>query len=159
MFVFDGANRKIYIDPMAVTGSVITFTPQQLWSEWVQWVSESDNSKYPLAFESVMLPLDSTTMLGQYLFIRNDLGWVGVPPEADHVSIIINGSFYAKDPSLPIMENIPNQETDIVINRSTLTSTVNTGTSVDLGGRRIIKKQMEATLATKGDVYAASLIG
>jgi len=127
MFTFDGANKKIYIEPSAVSGSMVEFTPQQLWSEWIDWVAEGTNSKYLPAFESVMLPLDATTMLGQYLFIRNDLGWRGVPPVADHISIIINGSFYAKEPTLPVMENIPNQETDLIINRSTLTNTAIVG--------------------------------
>ena len=124
MFIFDGPNLKIYIEPSAVAGDVVVFTPQQLWSSWIDWIAEGDNSKYPLAFESVMIPLDGSTLLGQYLFIRNDLGWVGVPPIADKVTIVINGSFYAKDDRLPVMENIPGQETDLVINRSTLTTTM-----------------------------------
>lgn len=124
MFIFDGPNLKIYIEPSAVAGDVVVFTPQQLWSSWIDWIAEGDNSKYPLAFESVMIPLDGSTLLGQYLFIRNDLGWVGVPPVADKVTIVINGSFYAKDDRLPVMENIPGQETDLVINRSTLTTTM-----------------------------------
>ena len=124
MFIFDGPNLKIYIEPSAVAGDVVVFTPQQLWSSWIDWIAEGDNSKYPLAFESVMIPLDGSTLLGQYLFIRNDLGWVGVPPIADKVTVVINGSFYAKDDRLPVMENIPGQETDLVINRSTLTTTM-----------------------------------
>ena len=43
---------------------------------------------------------------------------------ADKITIVINGSFYAKDDRLPVMENIPGQETDLVINRSTLTTTM-----------------------------------
>lgn len=136
MFIFDGPTKRIFIDPTATSGSVIKFTPQQLWTEWVIWVSISDNSKYLPAFESVMIPLDETSDLGQYLFMRNDLGWRGVPPIADHVSIIVNGSLYAKDSTIPMMENIPNQETDFVINRSTLTNTVfvnsSGGSAVDL---------------------------
>ena len=124
MFIFDGPNLKIYIEPSAVAGDVVMFTPQQLWSSWIDWIAEGDNSKYPLAFESVMIPLDGNTLLGQYLFLRNDLGWRGVPPAADRITIVINGSFYAKDSTLPVMNNIPNQETDLIINRSTLTTTM-----------------------------------
>lgn len=158
-FVFDGSAKKIYINPEALSGDVITFTPQHLWSEWIDWAAMEGNAKYLPAFESVMIPLDETTLLGQYLFIRNDLGWRGVPPVADKVTIIIDGSFYAKDANLPIMENIPNQETDIIINRSTLTST-----PIITGGYSYSLEQIadavwaNAKAGTKGDIYAASFM-
>ena len=124
MFIFDGDARKIYIKPAAVAGQVVQFTPAQLWTAYVDWVATDRNSKYLPAFEVVMVPLGSGQYVGPYLFIRNDLGWVGVPPVADRVTIVINGSFYAKNDMLPVMENIPGQETDLVINRSTLTTTM-----------------------------------
>ena len=163
MFIFDGPNLKIYIEPSAVAGDVVMFTPQQLWSSWIDWIAEGDNSKYPLAFESVMIPLDGSTLLGQYLFLRNDLGWRGVPPTADHVSIVINGSFYAKDSMLPIMENVPNQETDLVINRSTLTTTMAiNSTGSDLSEVLTRLTQLENKInktATKGDIWASAVLG
>ena len=162
MFIFDGPNLKIYIEPSAVTGDVIVFTPQQLWSAWIDWIAEGDNSKYPLAFESVMIPLDGSTLLGQYLFLRNDLGWRGVPPAADRISIIINGSFYAKDSLLPVMENIPNQETDLVINRSTLTTTMavnNTGSDLNEVLTRLTQLENKVNkTATKADVINAAMM-
>ena len=162
MFIFDGPNLKIYIEPSAVVGDVIMFTPQQLWSEWIDWIAEGDNSKYPLAFESVMIPLDGSTLLGQYLFLRNDLGWRGVPPAADRISIIINGSFYAKDSLLPVMENIPNQETDLVINRSTLTTTMavnNTGSDLNEVLTRLTQLENKVNkTATKADVINAAMM-
>ena len=124
MFIFDGDARKIYIEPSAVAGQVVQFTPAQLWTAYVDWVATDHNSKYLPAFEIVMVPLGSGQYVGPYLFIRNDLGWVGVPPVADKVTVVINGSFYAKDEMLPVMENIPGQETDLVINRSTFTTTM-----------------------------------
>ena len=124
MFIFDGNARKIYIEPAAVAGQVVQFTPAQLWTAYVDWVATDRNSKYLPAFEIVMVPLGSGQYVGPYLLIRNDLGWVGVPPVADKVTVVINGSFYAKDEMLPVMENIPGQETDLVINRSTLTTTM-----------------------------------
>ena len=161
MFLFDGANLKIYIEPSAVSGSVVMFTPQQLWSAWIDWIAEGDNSKYPRALESVMITLDGSTMLGQYLFMRNDLGWRGVPPVADHVSIVINGSFYAKDSMLPVMENIPNQETDLVINRSTLTTTMQVSGNTDLTQVLTRLTQLENKMdktATKADVVNAAMM-
>lgn len=179
-FVFDGAERKIFMNPAEVDGSVVVFTTQELWTEWVRWVSQDDNSKYLPAFESVMIELDSTTLLGQYLFIRNDLGWRVVPPEADHISIIINGSFFAKDSTLPVMINRIKQETDLVINRSTLTSTpiINSGNNLDTntiltklselqslinnypisGGLTTEQHNKLMKTATKQDVFNASLL-
>lgn len=53
---------------------------------------------------------------------------MGVPPTIDGVTIIINGAFYGEDPTLPVMVNNPNQETDLVINRSSMV------TNTALGG-------------------------
>lgn len=124
MFIFDGELKRVYIDPTAVSGSVIEFTPAELWTEYVDWVATGTNSKYLQAFEVVMVPIGVNQYIGPYIFIRNDLGWRGIPPEADPVTIVINGSFYGKDSTLPVMENRPNQETDLVVNRSAITSTI-----------------------------------
>lgn len=124
MFVFDGELKRVYIDPLAVSGQVVEFTPAELWTEYVDWVAAGNNSKYLPAFEIVMVPIGTNQYVGPYLFIRNDLGWRGVPPEADPITIIINGSFYGKDSTLPVMENRIGQETDLVVNRSAITSTI-----------------------------------
>ena len=158
MFIFDGVAKRIYIEPTAVAGQVVQFTPAQLWTEYVDWVAIGDNSKYLPALESIMVSIGVNQYVGPYVFIRNDLGWMGVPPAVDPVTIVIDGSFYAKNPVLPVMENQPGQETDLVINRSAITSTVTVGGGTDL--TTVLNKltQMEATLASKGDVYAASFL-
>lgn len=176
-FTFSGAEKRIYVGSSIVEGTTASFTPQELWTEWVQWVSLSDNSKYLPAFESVMIELDATTLLGQYLFIRNDLGWRIIPPEVSGVNIIINGSFYAKDSNIIIMDNIDNQETGLIINRSTLTSTVAVGSggTTDLSSVLTKLNEIQNSLnsssaltieqhnklmstATKQDVYNAVLM-
>lgn len=158
MFIFDGDAKRIYIEPTAVAGHVVQFTPAQLWTEYVDWVATGDNSKYLPALEVVMVPIGVNQYVGPYVFIRNDLGWKGVPPAADPITIVIDGSFYAKDSLLPVMENIPWQETDLVINRSAITSTVTVGGGTDLSTVLNKLTQMEATLASKGDVYAAAML-
>lgn len=47
----------------------------------------------------------------------------------------MNGSFYGEDPELPVMVNNPNQETDLIINRSAIvTNTAAGGSSVSAQG-------------------------
>lgn len=123
-FDFDGPNKKIIFRNDSVVGGVATFTVADLWREWCDWAATGDNLKYAPAFDSLMVPLSATEYVGPYLFMRNDLGWVGVPPAINPCTIIINGSFFGTSPTLPVMENLEAQATDLVINRSVLTNTV-----------------------------------
>lgn len=128
-FTFDGPNKKIIMNNDAVLNGMTTFSVSELWTEWCDWLVIGDNLKYAPALESLMVPLNATEFVGPYLFLRNDLGWRGLPPAVNPCSIIIEGSFFGKDPSLPVMENLEAQATDLVINRSVLTNTI----SVDGG--------------------------
>ena len=123
-FTFDGVNRRIISNTDEVLGGVFTFTITELWTEWVDWVAQGDNLKYQPALSSVMIPLTATEFVGPYLFIRNDLGWRGVPPDLDNVTVMVEGSLFGQDPELPVMMNNPSQTTDLIINRSALTATV-----------------------------------
>lgn len=130
MFTFDGANKRITIENSAVINGVVSFTPEELWSRWMDWYLTGDNSKYPQALRITGGdPIGGGQYIGNYLFFRNDLGWRGVPPTIDGVTIIINGAFYGEDPSLPVMVNNPNQETDLVINRSSMVTNTASGGS------------------------------
>lgn len=127
MFIFDGPNKRIHICEECAPGGVARFTVNQLWSRYVDWVAQDDNSKYPPAMRVIGGDsIGSGQYVGTYLFFRNDLGWRGVPPPVDGVTIIIDGSLYGQDAMLPVMENLPNQQTDLVINRSTLVTAVST---------------------------------
>jgi len=106
-----------------ITG-VSSFSVTELWTEWCDWMVLDDNLKYAPALDSLMVPLSATEFVGPYLFMRNDLGWLGVPPEVNPCTVMIEGSFFGKDPNAPVMVNHTAQATDLVINRSTLTSTM-----------------------------------
>lgn len=123
-FDFDGPNKKILFRDDAVVGGVQSFTVADLWREWCDWAATGDNLKYAPALDSLMVPLSATEFVGPYVFIRNDLGWIGVPPNVDPCTIVIEGSFFASDPTLPVMENNLGQATDLIINRSVLTNTI-----------------------------------
>lgn len=101
-FIFDGPTLTIEGDPSAVVGGVFQFDAVELYSEWVNWTTQNDNIKYPPAFSTAGGDsLGSGTSLGKYIFMRNDLGWRGVPPDIGDVQVVITGNFY------PIDENIP----------------------------------------------------
>lgn len=128
MFVFDGVNKRIYIENSAVVGGVVSFTPEDLWSRWMDWYLTGDNSKYPQALRITGGdPIGGGQYIGNYLFFRNDLGWRGVPPTIDGVTVAINGAFYGENQELPIMVNNPGQETDLIINRSSLVTNTTGG--------------------------------
>jgi hypothetical protein len=114
-FTFDGINKKIHMNAGTDVAGTYTFSIAELWTEWCDWLVIGDNLKYAPALTSLMTPLTATEFVGPYLFIRNDLGWVGVPPNVGTCTIIIEGSFFGQDPLLPVMQNIPNQTTDLVL--------------------------------------------
>lgn len=145
MFTFDGPNKRILIDNSAVIDGVVTFTPEELWSRWMDWYLTSDNSKYPQALRITGGdPIGGGQYIGNYLFFRNDLGWRGIPPTIDGVTIMINGAFYGEDPTLPVMVNNPGQETDLVINRSSMvTNTAAGGGSSDLSAMPELQAELK----------------
>ncbi len=124
-FIFDGPNKKIHLDPAYVVGGVISFSCLELWSRWVDW--QAENQQHDFALSIIYVPSPAGGFIGPYLFLRNDLGWVGVPPPVDGVSIIITGgAFYGMSSSLPVMENVFGQETDLVVQQSNIVNTIST---------------------------------
>jgi hypothetical protein len=160
MFIFDGPNLQIHIDLASVVDATVTFTPEELWSRWVDWTLIGDNSKYlPALRITGGDPIGGGQYIGNYLFLRNDLGWRGIPPEVDGATVIINGAFFGEDPTLPVMFNNVGQETKLIINRSSMvTNTASGGGSTDLSAVLSQLNAIQTSMATKGDVYAAKFI-
>lgn len=161
MFIFDGPNKRIRIENSAVTDGVVQFTPEELWSRWVDWYLTADNSKYQPALRITGGdPIGGGQYIGNYLFFRNDLGWRGVPPTIDGVAVIINGAFFGEDSTLPVMENNAGQETDLIINRSSMVTNTVSGSSGGVDITQIMNKlnAMQSVMATKADVYNAAVI-
>jgi len=127
-FIFEGDSLHIHINEVMVVNGSIEFTVEELWTEWVDWVLTGDNSKYPFALRQTGGdPIGGGQYIGNYVFLRNDLGWRGKPPVIEGVRVVINGAFYAEDSTLPVMLNNAGQETDLIINRSSMVTTVATG--------------------------------
>jgi hypothetical protein len=126
-FIFDGPTLSIEGDPLAVVGGVFQFTAQELYSEWVDWTTQGDNLKYPPAFSTAGGDsLGGGTFLGAYVFIRNDLGWRGVPPDIGNVQVVIDGNFYPTDPNLSFFVPWPLATTVIQSRVSQMTQALST---------------------------------
>jgi len=124
MFIFDGAAKTIKIIDDVVDGqNQVTFTPEELWTAYVDWSAQGDNLKYSRALEVTGgNDIGGGEAVGNYVFIRNDLGWIGIPPATDGVSIIVNGSLYGKDPNKPVIASVPGQAVNLIINRSVVST-------------------------------------
>jgi hypothetical protein len=130
-FLFDGPTLTIEGDPLAVVGGVFSFTAVELYSEWVDWVATSDNAKYPPAFSTAGGdPLGGGAYLGKYVFLRNDLGWRGVPPDVGDVQVLIDGNFYPTDEGSPFFVPWPGVVTVIQSRVSQMTQMVVSGSGV-----------------------------
>lgn len=133
MFIFDGPNKKVILDAAFVVDNMISFTVTELYSAWVDWVVQGDNLKYPPAFRVLGGdPIGGGQYVGTYLFFRNDLGWIGVPPAVDPCTIMIEGSLFGESSEAPLLENLPAQQTDLIITRSTQVTAIDLGGSIEV---------------------------
>ena len=88
---FDGDNLEIIVTTIGTYDAT-----EDIYSDWKVWLKTSDNAKYPLAFDTTGGdPLDATTEISGYFFLRNDLGWRIKMPEADG-RVIINGDLFPR---------------------------------------------------------------
>lgn len=72
--VFDGDNLLITLDDPV--GGVLNQTWEEVYDEFKQWFLQGENSAYPFAFTvSGGEDITTTSIAGQYYFLRNDLGW------------------------------------------------------------------------------------
>ena len=126
-FIFDGPAMRVYGREDAVVSGVFSFSIYELYSEWKRWMQLSDNTKYLPAFRTVGGdPIGGGQYVGFYLFMRNDLGWRGVPPNVNDLTVMIDGSFFGESANTPVMEMIPGNTTSLIIARSSLTQAIST---------------------------------
>lgn len=124
-FTFDGANKLI----ICMTGTT-SFTAQEIYSRWKDWMLLTDNSKYAHAFTSVAGdPISATQSISPYIFLNTTDGWRIRPQEADH-TLSITGNLYSVDPLLSLFTPTVGDYTVFAqIDRSaaSITTTVATG--------------------------------
>src|SRR5574338_690966 len=94
-FTFDGANKLIIL-----SSGTTSFTAQEIYSRWKDWMLEDDNSKYEIAFTSVAGdPISATQTISPYIFLNTSAGWRIRAQESDH-TLSISGNLYSVDPNL-----------------------------------------------------------
>jgi len=98
MFIFDGANKIVTIDPSAVpVNKIVSFKVIDLYSAWKDWVVNGEGRQYPALFD--VTGGDAITDVvnaGSYFFLRTDLGWAVTPPEVNGVTIIVEGNLFPR---------------------------------------------------------------
>lgn len=99
-----------------------------LWSDWVNWLALSDNSKYPLAFSQVggdtINPV-AGTKIPLYFFLLN--GWKIRPKEGNHTLNVTNGILLTDDNTDPFVNTLGNFVVRINYQQPVQAITVSTG--------------------------------
>lgn len=151
-FIFDGPTLTIEGDPLAVINGVFQFTATEIYSEWVDWVAQSDNLKYPPAFSTVGGdPLGGGQYIGGYIFIRNDLGWRLKPPDVGSIQVVIDGNFYSQDSNTATFIPYSGVLTTILMRVSQMTQGIVTG-----GGIGTVEEVRDAVWNAQLTSYQAS---
>jgi hypothetical protein len=144
-YTFNGASKLIVLDP-----GTTSFAVSDLYSRWKDWFTQSDNSKYEVAFDNSVGgdPLGGGVELGSYYFLTN--GWLIRPQEADHTLEITGNLYPVPDTASLFTATVGSFQVNIIMRNSSLTQSVPATTlatevwSTDLSGAQ--------TLDTAGDV-------
>ncbi len=91
---FDGPNLIVQIPEIG------TFDVEQnFYSAWKRWSLQSDNAKYPPAFDTTGGDdIGGGQQIAPYFFLRNDSGWRVRAPEANG-EVIVQGNLFPRDPA------------------------------------------------------------
>lgn len=87
MITFDGATKRA-----TLSGGTTALDVSDLWSRWVDWFQEGDNSKWPTAMRQVGgddIDPGAGTKIPAYIYLQN--GWRIKPQEADHTVSVSGG--------------------------------------------------------------------
>lgn len=97
--IFDGPNLYINLP------SIGSFDAQaDIYSAWKRWVRQSDNAKFPPAFDTTGGDdVGGGQAVAPYFFCRNDLGWRIKMPSANG-EIVVAGNLFPRDPDTPLFE-------------------------------------------------------
>ena len=96
---FDGANLHIKLPSLGFFD-----TQKEIYSAWKEWIRQSDNAKYPPAFDTTGGDVvGAGETVAPYFFCRNDLGWRIKMPEADG-EIVVAGNLFPRDPNTSLFE-------------------------------------------------------
>jgi hypothetical protein len=120
MFTFNGLTKTITINQIELISGNVTFTIEQLWSEWCDWINLG-NLNYSFALrQSGGDIINATQNIGIAMFLNNTGGWRIIPPTGT-CKIVCIGSLYGESDDLPLLQNISGQDTTFIIDKSSLT--------------------------------------
>jgi hypothetical protein len=126
---FDPTTKIIQLDTFAVSAS-------EIWTDWVDWVVLSDNSKYPPAFSQI----GGVAPVALYLYLEN--GWRVRPQEANGVTTI-TGNLLVQGGGSPIAPTLGNFQ--VLVNLETPIAaqalSVNSGTQTIDTSKLLTKTQ------------------
>ena len=96
---FDGNNLYVILP------NVGNFDVEKnLYSAWKEWMTLSDNAKYPPAFDTTGGDnVGGGQEIAPYFFCRNDLGWRIKMPQANG-EITVTGNLFPRDPTISLFE-------------------------------------------------------
>ena len=112
-YTFDGLSLTIKPNNSS------SFSAEDLYSRWKEWVQLSDNSKYPFAFRTAGGdPIGGGQSVAPYYFLNTTDGWRIRPYEANY-ELRIAGNLYSDDANLAMfVPTLGNHTVTIIIERS-----------------------------------------
>jgi len=153
MFTFNGTAKTITINNIELVAGNVTFSIEQLWTEWCDWVNLG-NLSYSFALrQSGGDPITATQSIGIAMFLNNAEGWRIIPPTGT-CKIVCVGSLYGESNDLPLLQNIAGQDTTFIIEKSALTLEVTS----DLNNYSLDQIADAVRTRIVGDIYGASLL-
>lgn len=117
---FDGVNKLIKVN----SGITEIDVKVDLYSDWKEWIVQSDNSKYLPAMAAIGGDqISSTKFLGTTFFLEN--GWKIKPYGWNH-TLTISGNLYSRDGSSPFVSADGSYNIAINMTTSNIIDTIST---------------------------------
>ena len=89
-------------DKVVLLNNQNSFTAEDMYSEWKEWVTADDNAKYIRAFDTTGGDaVGGDQEIAPYFFLRNDLGWIIKMPARDG-ELVMTGNLFPRDSSRPM---------------------------------------------------------
>lgn len=146
-YQFNGVTKVV-----SLTNGTTTLDLADLFSRYKEWVLESDNAKYPLAFTTVGGdPLPGDRFTGTTFFLEND--WKIKPYEGSH-TLTVTGNLYARDGSDPFISTTGNYNVRVMLTLSNLVDTI-----AGSGGGNTAEEIMDAVWSAELTTYPTNSAG
>ena len=75
-----------------------SFTAEDMYSEWKEWLTTDDNAKWPRAFDTTGGDaVGGNQEIAPYFFLRNNSGW-RIKMPAQNGELVLSGNLFPRDP-------------------------------------------------------------